>query len=412
LYTVHTKIKLALHAFVHSALLWNFIVSVCGTLAVLALCAYGAFAHKDTLLALLHDEYSDRFPITVTNQISDSKTPPVLVAEKTQAVAPPQTTEKNIIDVVKSTKPSVVSILVRKKVVSKSEEAKQTEEIVEVGKGSGFIVSSDGYIVTNRHVVSLVDGLFDVVLNNGTSYTAEVLARDAVYDLAIMKISAKGLPYLRLADSNTLDVGQSVIAIGDALGEFKNSVSVGVISGLSRSVNAGDGRGALERLERVIQTDAAINPGNSGGPLINLRGEVVGINVAIIEGSSNVGFALPINSVKDIIQSVKKTGSIARPYIGIRYSPITKERAFAQSLSFDHGILVERGGKDESAVLPGSPAEKAGIQEGDIVLSVDSTQDFAFLVREKKIGNPVVLEVATKGIVRTVTLVLGKAPSF
>jgi serine protease Do len=242
------------------------------------------------------------------------------------------------------------------------------------------------------------------------------LARDPVLDVAFVKINATGLPYLQLDDSDTLQVGQSVIAIGNALGEFKNTVSVGVVSGLSRSITAGDETGQTEQLDKVIQTDAAINPGNSGGPLLDLAGNVVGINVAVVQGSSNIGFALPINSVKNAINSFEKTGKISRPYVGIRYIDITADVKAKNNLSVDYGILVQRGATaSEVAVIPGSPADKAGIVENDIILSVDGQNidqdhDFSNLIRSKSVGDTVQLGVLSKGLQKTVTLKLEQAP--
>ncbi len=342
-----------------------------------------------------------------------------------------------VVDAVKTAKPAVVSIIVSKEVPKYDVSYDQNSdpfggmfpgffqtpiykqngtEKKEIGSGSGFLISSDGLIVTNRHVVSDKDAIYEVQLNSGKKYNATVLARDAVLDVALVKISGSGLPYLSLADSDALDVGQSVIAIGNALGEFKNTVSVGVVSGLSRSIVAGDNFGSSERLDKVIQTDAAINPGNSGGPLLNLKGEVVGINVAVVQGSSNVGFALPINSVKSAIDSVKKTGKIVRPYIGIRYIPVTADLKEKNNLSVDYGILVQRGqNSSEIAVMPGSPADKAGIVENDIILTIDGTkidsdQDFTSLIRYKKVGDYITMKVLSKGVEKFVTLRLEAAP--
>jgi len=241
------------------------------------------------------------------------------------------------------------------------------------------------------------------------------LARDALLDIAILKIDGYNFAFLELGDSDNLELGQSVIAIGNALGEFKNTISTGIISGLSRKVTAGDGRGMTELLDKVIQTDAAINPGNSGGPLLNLSGQVVGVNVAVVTGASNIGFALPINSVKSVISSVRKTGSIVRPYMGIRYVSITPELKIKNNLTMDYGILVQKG-KDntEPAVIPGSPAQKAGILENDIILMIngkkmDEDQNFAYLIREKKIGDKLTLYILSNGVYKTVTVVLEKS---
>lgn len=289
-----------------------------------------------------------------------------------------------------------------------------TEE-QQVGAGSGFLVSSDGLIVTNRHVVEDKTAKYTVYLSNGKKYDATVLARDGVLDVALVKITAIGLPHLELGDSDALKLGQSVIAIGNALGQFQNTVSVGVVSGLSRSIVAGDG-GSSESLDHVIQTDAAINPGNSGGPLLDTSGRVVGVDTAIVQGSQNIGFALPINSIKTVISSVQSTGKIVRPYLGIRYQTVTPEMKDANNLSVDYGVIVKPGtNANELAVIPGSPADKAGIVENDIILEVDGTKvdqdhDLAQMIRSKKVGDSVVLTVLSKGTQKKVTVALTAAP--
>ena len=286
----------------------------------------------------------------------------------------------------------------------------------DIGGGSGFIVSADGLIVTNKHVVADKDADYTVYLSNGKKYTAKVLARDAVLDVALVKIEALGLPYLSLGNSDNIKLGQTAIAIGNALAQFQNTVSVGVISGLSRSITAGDGAGSSESLDHVIQTDAAINPGNSGGPLLDLNGRVIGINTAIVSGSENIGFALPINSVKTAIDSVRATGKIVRPYIGIRYQMITPEMKTANNLTVDYGALVKAGqSTNDLAVIPGSPADKAGIVENDIILEVngtkvDSDYNLSQTVRESKVGDTLKLKLLSKGKEKTVTVTLEAAP--
>ena len=289
----------------------------------------------------------------------------------------------------------------------------------QVGAGSGFLISADGMIITNRHVVEDKTATYTVYLSNGKKYPAKVLARDAILDVAIVKIDATALPYLNLGDSSSLKLGQSVIAIGNALGEFQNTVSVGVVSGLSRSITAGDSStGESEALDHVIQTDAAINPGNSGGPLLDLSGEVVGIDTAIVSGSQSIGFALPINTIKTVINSVRNTGQIVRPYLGIRYTTITPELKDTDKLAYDYGILVAPGeGDNAPAVIPGSPAAKAGIVEGDIILSIDGVKldadhDLVQLIRQKNVGDYVKLQVYSKGVEKTITLILAPAPQI
>lgn len=182
----------------------------------------------------------------------------------------------------------------------------------EVGGGTGFLVTAEGLALTNRHVVADETASYTALMNNGTKYEVEVVAKDPVLDLAVIRLTgaqpAGGYPFLSLGNSDALDVGESVIVIGNALGEFRNTVSVGIISGLSRSITASDASGKAETLEEVIQTDAAINPGNSGGPLLSLAGEVVGVSVAIAQGSQSIGFALPVNLAKSSLASVEKYG--------------------------------------------------------------------------------------------------------
>lgn len=282
----------------------------------------------------------------------------------------------------------------------------------EIGGGSGFIVSSDGYIVTNRHVVDDEKAEYTVFLNDGTKYDTKVVAVDPVLDLAVLKINGKNLPHLSFANSDAIEVGQSVIAIGNALAEFRNTVSVGIISGLSRSIVASDRSGGSEALDQLIQTDAAINPGNSGGPLLNLSGDVVGVNVAVASGAENIGFALSANSVENVVESVKKHGKIIRPYIGVRYIPVTEELVLKNKLPVNYGVLVQRGSNPtDLAVIPSSPADKAGIVENDIILEVDGvkiTEDVSLssLIQQKRVGDTVELKLNHKGRDKTVSVIL------
>ena len=267
----------------------------------------------------------------------------------------------------------------------------------DVSSGSGFIVSQDGMIITNKHVVSDTEASYTVLLNDGSKKTAKVLARDPIQDLAVLKVEATNLPIVKLGDSSTIKIGQTAIAIGNALGEFRNTVSVGVISGLHRSVVANGAASGPESLEELIQTDAAINPGNSGGPLLNIDGEVVGINTAMASGAENIGFSLPINRVKRAINSVKKDGRIIYPYLGVRYTVITKDLVEKSKLGRDYGVLVGYSGQ-ESAVIPGSPADKAGIEAGDIILMVNGDRvsadnTLSSLIQKYNVGDTVALKV-------------------
>ncbi|MDD2274195.1 MAG: trypsin-like peptidase domain-containing protein [Candidatus Pacebacteria bacterium] len=295
----------------------------------------------------------------------------------------PQTTqEQKIIDVVKENSPSVVSVVAYKDMPVYEQsysqdfffiiprlEQKGTER-QQVGAGTGFIVSEDGLILTNKHVVSDVDAEYVVVMTDNKEYNAKVLARDPVQDLAIMKIEGgNNLKPLRLGNVDDIQIGQTVIAIGNALGRFQNTVSVGVVSGLGRTIVATGTDSTTERLEDIIQTDTAINRGNSGGPLINLKGEVVGINTAISTEGQGIGFAISIDKAKRSIEQVKTIGKISYPYMGLRYVILDKEVSKARSADVDYGALVV--GDNDSAVIKDSPAEEAGIKEGDIILEMN-----------------------------------------
>jgi len=273
----------------------------------------------------------------------------------------------------------------------------------EISSGTGFIVSKDGYIVTNKHVVSSDDADYTVLMNNEEKYDAKVIARDPINDLAILKIEAENLPFVELGDSSNLKVGQKTIAIGNALGEFSNTVSTGVISGLSRSIIASGGSIGTEELIDVIQTDASINPGNSGGPLLDISGRVIGINTAIASGAQNIGFAIPINEVKSIIESVEKYGKIVRPWIGVRYVQINETIKKENNLDIDYGALILRGEKiSDLAIVPGSPADKAGLTENDIILEIngikiDSDNPLNRVIAKFKPNDEIILKVLHKG---------------
>lgn len=239
----------------------------------------------------------------------------------------------------------------------------------EVGGGTGFIISADGLIITNKHVVADAKAEYMVLTNDEKKYPAKVLARDPLKDLAILKIETAGLPVVVLGDSNNIRIGQTVIAIGNALGEFRNTVSIGIVSGLARTIVASGG-GQTEELRHIIQTDAAINPGNSGGPLLNLKGEVIGVNVAVAEGAQGIGFALPINEAKKSVASVKTKGRIVYPYIGIRYVTINEKIQKENNLPMGEGAWLKSDDK-ETVVVAGSPAEKAGLKVADIITEIN-----------------------------------------
>ena len=279
------------------------------------------------------------------------------------------TLEENsaIINAVAKVAPSVVNIISNKNVQSIFGGIFE-----QIGGGTGFVVRDNGFIATNRHVVSDEKAEYTVITSDGSSYEARVVALDPFNDLAIIKIDANNLTVADLGDSDVLQVGQKVVAIGNALGEYQNTVTSGIISAVNRVIIANDGV-KPEKLDGIIQTDAGINPGNSGGPLVNMIGQVIGINTAIDLQGREIGFAIPINSVKSAIESVLTTGSIKRPMLGIRYIHINKELATLNNMDIENGALVVRGNNsNELAVTPGGPADKAGIKENDIILSIDN----------------------------------------
>lgn len=282
----------------------------------------------------------------------------------------------------------------------------------EVGGGTAFFVSDDGLLLTNKHVVNDEDAEYTVILNDGRKLAAEVVTQHPGTDIAILKVEGKDFPYVELSDAEP-KLGQTVIAIGNALAEFRNTVSVGVISGLSRSITAGSAfSGMTEQLDHIIQTDAAINHGNSGGPLLNLRGEVIGMNTAIAGGAQNIGFAIPASDLQNALQSYKEHGKIVQAYLGVRYIPITDELKEKNKLSYDYGVLIARGETAaDLAVIPGSPADKAGLLENDIILKADGQNlnpdvSLASIVRRKSPGDTLMLKVVSKGKERDVTVTL------
>ncbi len=246
---------------------------------------------------------------------------------------------------------------------------------VKRGSGTGFIISADGLILTNKHVAQAAPAAtaqYRIILNNGREYYAQLIGKDPAGDLAVLKIFDKNLPFVELGDSDRLQVGQTVIAIGNALGRYQNSATKGIISGLGRSIVASDLVGDVESLDNVIQTDADINPGNSGGPLIDLAGKVVGINTAMDKAGTAIGFAIPINDARPVVKSVKEKGYIVRPRLGVRYIMLTPELAQDNKLPRDYGAWIVKGQHGEPAVVPSSPAAKAGLQAGDIIFEINA----------------------------------------
>ena len=279
----------------------------------------------------------------------------------------------------------------------------------EVGAGSGFIVSADGLVLTNKHVVSDNKADYTVLTNDGQKYSAKVLALDPVQDLAVIKIQLKDSEQDKkfqpviLGDSSGIQIGQTAIAIGNALGQFSNTVSVGVVSGLERTISASDQLGSIsETLEGIIQTDAAINAGNSGGPLLNLKGEVMGINTAMAQGAQDIGFALPINIAKKDIEQVAKTNKIIYPFLGVRYVLVDDQVKQKYNLPVDYGALVLKGLNGEPAITAGSPAQQAGIKEKDVILEINGEKittgnSMSKIIQKYNVGDKVTLHILRNG---------------
>lgn len=321
--------------------------------------------------------------------------------------------ENAIIDVIEKNSASVIAIGVNQRVINPFDpfsSPKNRQSTI----GTGFVVSDEqssssnkGVIVTNRHVVSDLNTKYSVVSKDGKKYEVTKIYRDPNIDLALVQVSGLDLKQLDLGDSSKLKVGQTAIAIGNALGRFDNTVTTGVVSGLGRAVAAGDPfSGETELLDNLIQTDAAINPGNSGGPLLNSAGEVIGVNVATTEGAQNIGFAIPINSVKALVDEFNKTGTVSRAFLGVRYRLISRDIAILNEVP--QGAYIEE-------VVAGSPAEKAGVQVGDIVTKIDSQPintdtKISEIIQSKKSGQTVTLEVWTDGNTKTLTATLAESP--
>lgn len=322
--------------------------------------------------------------------------------------------ESAVIDVAGKVAPSVVTVSIKQERVAEPffidpfglfgprGSDRGRAETIEQDIGSGFVVEG-GLVVTNKHVVSQVGAEYKIVDRDDGEHAVINIYRDPVNDLAILQIEGE-LPPVELGDSDALRVGQSVVAIGTALGEFRHTVTTGVVSGLGRGITAGDGLGGVaEQLENVIQTDAAINPGNSGGPLLNSAGQVIGINTAISTAAENIGFAIPINVLKESLTHFEETGRFDRAFLGVQYSLISQEAALLNEVP--QGALIR-------AVVPGSAAEEAGIAVGDIITRIDGQtltdddESVAEIIGSKKIGDTIDVELWRDGNTETVKVVL------
>ena len=332
--------------------------------------------------------------------------------------------------IAKTVGPSVVSVNVN--ITSSSSDSSSSglfgfsQPEQEQAAGTGIILSSSGLIITNRHVVPDGTTSVSVTLSDGTELkNVSVLGRtndsDSL-DIAFLKVNnAQGhkLTPAVIGDSSTVQVGDSVVAIGNALGQFQNTVTSGIISGYGRSVQAGDssGSGSTENLDDLFQTDAAINEGNSGGPLVDLNGQVIGINTAIAGNAQNIGFAIPINDVRGLIEQVVKTGKFARPYLGIRYIPLTADVANEYSLSVSQGAFIAPSSDPSNpSIIPSSPAANAGLKENDIITAVngtniDQTHDLTGLLDMYQPGNTIKLTVLSGNTSKEVDVTLGSEPS-
>lgn len=282
-------------------------------------------------------------------------------------------------------------------------------ELEEVSSGSGFIITPDGLVVTNKHVVEDDTAEYLVILADGAEFEAQILDKDPLNDIALLQIIGDeeelgDLPDLDFADSDKIQVGDPVIAIGNALGEYSNTTTAGIISATGRDIVASLGYGfGAETLVNLLQTDAAINSGNSGGPLLNLNAEVVGMNTAVYQTAEGIGFAIPSNDIASVVASYQEFGRIVRPFIGVRYVLVTEQRQKRFELGVDHGALIigdEESG--EPGVVLGSPAEKAGIKEGDVILSVNGkelTETFTLAnsIASYLVGDTINLEVYRDG---------------
>ncbi len=282
----------------------------------------------------------------------------------------------------------------------------KVEEDVEQDIGTGFVLTKDGLIVTNKHVVSDTEAKYKIVLKDDKEHDVTKIYRDPLNDLAILKVEATGLSPVELGDSSKLRVGQFVVAIGTALGEFRHTVTTGVVSGLGRGITAGGPFEGAERLDNVIQTDAAINPGNSGGPLLNSVGQVIGVNTAVSASGQNIGFAIPINVVKDAIDNFNKTGQFNRPYLGVRYR-VVDERT-AKDNEVPTGAYIQ-------AIVPGSPADKSGLLEGDIIVEISGKKldgednNLAREIGTRKVGDVLEVKVWRDGEEKTFSVTLEEA---
>lgn len=314
--------------------------------------------------------------------------------------------EENVTsEVAKKVSPSVVSISTT--VISTNGYLQTTAE----GAGTGVVISKDGYILTNKHVIDDAREVSIVMHDGSVHQNVKLVGVDPLNDLAFLKISSppRNLTVATLGNSAKTTVGQRVLAIGNALGEFQNSVTTGIISGIGRPITADNGTSEGESLENLLQTDAAINPGNSGGPLVNLNSEVVGINTAVAADSQGIGFAIPINAAKGMTKHLLKTGKVERAYLGVTYVSITPAIASSFNLPVKKGAYVYQEGR--SPIITNSPAQRAGLQNGDIITNVnraviDEQNALSLVLAQYTPGEKVTLSIIRSGEKRDVNVTL------
>lgn len=329
----------------------------------------------------------------------------------------PRKTTSPLVSVAKKVCPAVITILVSKD-VSRMEgfylvpigdqqdaaaKASGPKEKTKIGGGSGFVISPDGYILTCSHVVDDTEASYTAIIDPEHKYECQVLAKDPLIDVAILKIDATNLASLPMGNSTKIELGEEVLAVGNPMGEFDDTLSAGIVSGLSRKITAYGGSKMQETsLRGLIQTDAAINPGNSGGPLVNMDSEAIGINTAMVMGAQNLGFAIPINYARKMLDEVLKYGKLKRPFMGIRYVILNPEISQANKMPVDYGALIVRETFGEPAVIKGSAADLAGLKEYDIILEFDGqkvTRErlLTDILQDCKVGDEIPMAVMRDG---------------